>query len=226
MFAPDITSRIYSEMKAKDLKILRKKLTKINRSDHNPVDGVSKDALTIDVDGISGAASKALSVKFAPSGALSDQRFRDCLGLFERNMGAFYRNSSWGLDMDEKALELKHEKARFLLLTDDENLAGFVHFRFSYDDEEYPSCAVLYVHEIQIDETSRRQGLGKKLMDITETIASKAEMTKVVLTVFKANKAAMNFYQDLEYSIDESSPSKFNDPVDYEILSRVVSAKR
>ena len=222
-------------MKAKDLKILRKKLTKANRIDNDPLSCFSKDTLSFSVlqktntepeAGLeTDDAERNLSVKFVPSSGLSDPQLQSCFSLFERNMGDFYRNSSWGLNLDEKLAELKHDKARFLLLTTEEDdLAGFVHFRFEYDDEESPNHPVLYVYEIQIDETFRRQGLGQKLMDIAEKIAGKAGMAKVMLTVFKANTSAMDFYQKLDYSIDESSPSKFNEPADYEILSSLVDS--
>lgn len=61
-------------------------------------------------------------------------------------------------------------------------------------------------------------------MGIAEKITSEAEMTKVMLTVFKKNKEAIDFYKSIDYSIDESSPSMFDEPADYEILSRLVNA--
>lgn len=142
-------------MKAKDLKILRKKLTKANRSENNPLDSFSKDALAFKVlrhpekdAAVEKAAEKVLSVKFLSSSGLSEIEFQEVLFLFERNMGELYKSSSWGLNMDEKALELKHDKARFLLLkTEDDKLAGFLCFRFVYDDDEYPTQAVVYVYE-------------------------------------------------------------------------------
>ena len=102
-----------------------------------------------------------------------------------------------------------------------EKLAGFVHFRFEYDDDESPSCAVLDIFEIQIEADYRRCGLGKHLMGIAERIGREQSMTKVVLTVFKTNQQAMAFYtKRLQYEIDELSPSKFGDHnADYEILS-------
>jgi GNAT superfamily N-acetyltransferase len=219
-------------MKAKELKILRKKLAKANHLDNNPLKSFSKDALTINaVHRIAeseddSAPKRVLSVKLFRSSDVSDDLFQDVLSLFETNMGDMYRNSSWGFDMVEKAKEMKHDKARLLvLIDDDECLAGFVHFRFDHDDEYYPTQAVVYVYEIQIDASYRRQGLGKKMTALIETIALEAEIPKVMLTVFKANQAAMTFYQQLQYDIDESSPSNHNDPsADYEILSRMVSS--
>jgi ribosomal protein S18 acetylase RimI-like enzyme len=221
-------------MKAKDLKIMRKKLAKANHLDNNPLKSFSKDALTIDaVHRIAesedeSASRKSLSVKLFRSSDVSDDLFEDIFSLFETNMGDMYRNSSWGLDMVEKVKEMKHDKARLLvLIDDDESLAGFVHFRFEHDDEEHPAQAVVYVYEIQIDASYRRQGLGKKMTALIETIALEAEIPKVMLTVFKVNQAAMTFYQQLQYDIDECSPSNHNDPsADYEILSRMLSSTK
>jgi ribosomal protein S18 acetylase RimI-like enzyme len=169
------------------------------------------------------------SIQYNSSVDLSDTRFKQCLDLFENNMGEQYRKSSWGLDMKAKEDELRHEEARYLLLIpDDESdeLAGFVHFRYTYDDEEGPSYGVIYVFEIQIDESYQRRGLGKKVMDLVEKLTLQVELDKVMLTVFKANESATKFYLGLDYSIDESSPSKWNQPADYEILSKAVTKKQ
>jgi ribosomal protein S18 acetylase RimI-like enzyme len=221
-------------MKAKDLKILRKKLAKANKLDTNPLEGVATDLLHFSLPKRSDDAAvekpeTALSIQYTSSVDLSDTRFKQCLDLFETNMGEQYRKSSWGLDMKAKEDELRHEKARYLLLTpDDESdeLAGFMHFRYDYDDEESPAYGVIYVFEIQIDESYQRRGLGKKVMDLVEALTLQSELEKVMLTVFKANESAMKFYLGLDYSIDESSPSKWNNPADYEILSKAVTKKK
>lgn len=220
-------------MKSKDLKILRKCIANANRCDDllkgiddatsfsfSPVRRMHDERLSS--EGFDATQKKDLSIVFVSSGQMTETRWNECLVLFENNMGEMYRNSSWGLDMEAKSAELRHEKARFLFAIDnDEKLAGFVHFRFEYDDEESPSCAVMYIYEIQIESAYRRCGLGKRLMGITERIAREQSMPKVVLTVFKTNHQAMAFYtKRLGYDIDESSPIKFGDDnADYEILS-------
>jgi ribosomal protein S18 acetylase RimI-like enzyme len=217
---PFSTSNWTITMKAKDLKILRKTLAKLNKVDHDPLAELPKALFSIPSKQ---AGDEGLKVRFAPSSRLSPSEFESILALFMDNMGEMYKESSWGLETEEKTEELKHPNARFLLVDDASGrLAGFVHFRFDYDDCDAPSQGVLYVYEIQIGELFRRQGLGKTLMQISERIASKAQLSKVMLTVFKKNQAAMDFYKGLAYEIDESSPSKHNEPADYEILSRRV----
>jgi ribosomal protein S18 acetylase RimI-like enzyme len=139
--------------------------------------------------------------------------------------------------MEEKTAELSHNKARFLVLLDEnsetgnsdeddkaktQDLAGFCHYRFEYDDEDSPSEAVLYVYELQIRDRHRRQGLGRKVMSIMEKMAQDFELPKVMLTVFYSNEKAMEFYKRMHYSADDTSPSKFGEKVDYEILSKKV----
>lgn len=207
-------------MKAKELKILRKKLTKLNKVDFDPLTSLTQKDLSIFLR--DDAATK-LDLQFIRSSEMPKSRMDECLSLFETNMGDLYEKSSWGLNMEEKNEEFTHTNACFLLLTNGEkSLAGFVHFRFDYDDDEQPTAGVVYVYELQIDPSYRRQGLGKRLMEICERISAVSELPKVVLTVFKKNLAAMDFYESIGYTIDGSSPSNYNEPADYEILSKSV----
>lgn len=222
-----------TKMKSKELKILRKRLANANRCEDllkgidyaksfsfNTICGIHDQSVSS--EGNNTPLRKSLEIVSAPSNQIAEDRLNHCLILFENNMGEMYKNSSWGLDMEEKSAELKNNKARFLFAIDnDERLVGFIHFRFEYDDEESPNCAVLYIYETQIESAYRRCGVGKRLMGIAERIAREQSMTKVVLTVFKKNHKAMTFYtKTLGYDVDESSPSNFGEhSVDYEILS-------
>ena len=88
-------------------------------------------------------------------------------------------------------------------------LLGFSHYRFDmdYDDEvkqaifvilkaEYPFICVfsflqvLYVYEIQLENCVRRKGLGKFMMQVLEIMAFKADMRKIMVTIFKHNPGA------------------------------------
>lgn len=226
------------KMKSKELKNLRKRLANANRCDEllkgfdndTVISLIIKDSGESDLPkGSSPIQRTNLCIVFSTSSHMTEERFEDCLHLFERNMGEMYKNSSWGLNMEEKSVELTDDKARFLLVLDDnEKLAAFVHFRFEYDDEETPTCGVLYIYEIQIESLYRRCGLGKKLMAMAERIACNQSMAKILLTVFKKNHQAMAFYtESLGYVVDDSSPSKFGDHnVDYEILSLKILLKQ
>lgn len=44
--------------------------------------------------------------------------------------------ATWGFKKDKKQAELFHHKSRYLVLEEDGSVAGFVHLRFTYDDED------------------------------------------------------------------------------------------
>jgi GNAT superfamily N-acetyltransferase len=200
-------------VKAKQLKQLRKTIEKADRMD--------KDLL--DEDMISLQDGKMLSIEYCFSNKVSSSVHKRILELFEANMGEMYAQSSWGLDLNVKAEEVQHKKSRFLLTTcDDESkiLTSYVCFRFEYDYEEDPSCCVLYVYEVQVDEAFQSKGIGNHLMLMLESIGKKANMYKVMLTVFTKNASALKFYKQRGYIVDASSPS--GPEIDYEILSKLL----
>jgi ribosomal protein S18 acetylase RimI-like enzyme len=165
---------------------------------------------------------------------------KECWNLFEANMGDWYRNSSWGLDQEAKIDEWKHEDARFLFVQrqqqrtegrvqENENsigLVAFVHFRICYDDDDDdegdPERVVLYLYEIQVAESVRRRGVGQILMHLLEDICrDAAQLDTLLLTVFRNNTMAMQFYREkLKYQIDTSSPHPDDVDADYEILCK------
>ncbi|CAB9514958.1 alpha-acetyltransferase 40 [Seminavis robusta] len=226
-------------VKSKQLKILRKKMEKVNKAglDLPPNawpknNNKSNAAVTNDDDDNekenTGHLEDLTLHSWNADHLKKDndkRRLEEFLSLFETNMGEYYRNSEWGLNLETKTTEFLHARARFLVLLskeDDDKLAGFCHYRLEYDDEDEPTAVVAYVYELQIVEQFRRKGLGKKLTAIVETLAHSMELPKVMLTVFRANQAAMNFYQGLQYGVDEDSPSQHGQFADYEILSKQV----
>lgn len=205
-------------VKAKVLKQLRKRIEKAERI-ANPLADVDDALLALKLP-----ASKALTIDYRLIGDLTDDLKQACLDIFSANMASLYEKSSFGLDLAAKADELRHRKARYLLINgDDDKLAAFVHFRIEMDEEESPEYAVVYVYEIQVHADYQRLGLGQRLMQAIESMATTLAMDKVMLTVFRSNTAAMDFYQRLDYEIDESSPSRHEQEADYEILSKRIS---
>jgi N-alpha-acetyltransferase 40 len=49
---------------------------------------------------------------------------------------------------------------------------------------------VLYCYEIQLESALMRKGLGKFMMKVLELLMIKAELKKIMLTVFKHNQAS------------------------------------
>jgi ribosomal protein S18 acetylase RimI-like enzyme len=236
-------------MKSKELKTLRKKLILLNKLSMSndwlaetlpllPFDVTwdkkdnSDNKYTNTLAGTEATTTTTTSttLSYKSSHNISQTIFQQCLDLFRENMSSFYQDSSWGLDMSEKEEEFHHDHARFLLVFASSSvLAAFVHFRFEYDHEQYPTCGVLYVYELQVSKHYQGKGLGKSLMEIVHDIGRQQYPTvisKIVLTVFKNNSRAIKFYkQTLGYIIDETDPShcQFEEgqchQEDYEILS-------
>lgn len=167
--------------------------------------------------------------------------------LFEANMAEQYK-SNWGYREGEKRSEIFAPESRYLVAVqpsstitqkedgeqqqqqqpqerDPGTPVGFVHLRFVLDDDEEPPVAVLYVYEIQLAPSVQRQGLGARMMAVVEAMAMKLGMKKLKLTVFKSNRAALNFYEKkLGYVVDGTSPSRNRFLTEcYEILSKEVT---
>lgn len=174
-------------------------------------------------------AVREFDLQALPSTVLTQDILQQLLGMFEDNMGELYRISTWGLNLEQKADEFRHRKARFLLVwrkagqedSTPPRIASFVHYRFCFDDDERPDWAVLYIYEIQVAADFQRRGLGRSLMLLLEEVGRQTQMTKIMLTVFHRNAEGMRFYMErMEYVIDETSPSQYGDRADYEILSK------
>lgn len=152
------------------------------------------------------------------SSELTGDQFDLMLQLTEDNMKEFYEQSSWGWSRESKLKEFQHKSAIFLVLENVDQLIAFCHLRFEYGTDDYEAC--VYCYELQVLEEYRGKGVGKYLMNILSLLADHFQIHKVMLTVFKHNPIAMNFYFNaLKFKIDKSSPSKFDQVFDYEILS-------
>ncbi|XP_039234756.1 N-alpha-acetyltransferase 40, partial [Pipra filicauda] len=79
-------------------------------------------------------------------------------------------------------------------------------------------------YEVQLESRVRRRGLGKFLLQILQLVANSTQMKKVMLTVFKHNLGAFQFFREaLQFEVDPTSPSVSGccgDDSSYEILSR------
>ncbi len=116
-----------------------------------------------------------------------------------------YDANQWGWDAAAKQSELAHDDARFVLVRGGGSVQAFAHFRFSANDEDYASRAVVYVWELQVVETFQGAGLGRRVMGLLQRVAEGFQLDCVMLTVFKSNARALAFYMDkLGYAVDEA----------------------
>jgi len=165
---------------------------------------------------------KGVNVEFSTEKATDlDQETKDWLkDLTERNMKEYYEKSEWGWRPESKAEEMFGKKGSWYLLARDMDnqgqLVAFSHFRFEMDyDSE-----VLYVYELQVENSTWRKGLGKFMMQVLEVAGFKADMRKIMVTLFKHNPGAQKLFRDgLRYEKDDTSP-KEEGKYDYEILSK------
>ncbi|XP_026945834.1 N-alpha-acetyltransferase 40 isoform X2 [Sagmatias obliquidens] len=141
--------------------------------------------------------------------------------LTKTNMQTMYEQSEWGWKDREKREEMTDDRAWYLIAWENSSVpVAFSHFRFDVEcgDE------VLYCYEVQLESKVRRKGLGKFLIQILQLVANSTQMKKVMLTVFKHNHGAYQFFREaLQFEIDDSSPSMSGccgEDCSYEILSR------
>lgn len=153
-----------------------------------------------------------------------------CLDLVEFTSGEDYAASSGGWSRAKKRKEMKLPDMKYLILRDDAGHApnalqgedpaeadepsapagrgnktdvlGFLSFMVTYEDGK----DVVYCYEIHLSPRTRGRGLGALLMTRMEEIGRLVGLEKAMLTVFKANATAREFYEKGGYEVDEYSP--------------------
>ncbi|CAI2729296.1 unnamed protein product [Schistosoma spindalis] len=151
----------------------------------------------------------------------------ELMQLLQENMQSLYISSSWGWNAEAKRAEAFSSKSWLIICrcqtSEIQSIVGFVSFRFECE-EEHP---VLYCYEIQLYPQFRHLHVGTFLMNILLSISLALNMHRVMLTVFKSNKSAINFFGKLGFETDQTDPSMFKgiETVDYRILSRLTVRK-
>lgn len=130
-----------------------------------------------------------------------------------------YENTPGGWNAQSKEDELFDTLSRFLIVrkNDDKSIVAFTMWRFDQEfcDSDDPvarkgkrKIEVVYCYEIQVYPPFRQFGLGKFMMNRLETLAKKTKMRKVMLTVFKSNTNARQFYDRLGFKVEYSTPEQ------------------
>lgn len=133
--------------------------------------------------------------------------------------------AEFGWKEKEKKTEMREDLAWYLLARTQEGTpVAFSHFRFDmdYDDE------VLYCYELQVEKAYRRKGLGKFMMKVLEMLMIKADMLKLMCTIFKKDKPEVEFFKKaLKFEQDETSfVDTVHEQFEYEIISRFNQIKK
>ena len=184
----------------------------------------------------------SVHISYASPSDLSAADLSTMYNLTRANMLEHYNKaaevdpSDWTWSEKKKMSELQHPDARFLLARAtssslvgetkaeaDGDIVGFAHIRFELEG----LYAVTYVYELQVAEAAQKHGLGQRMMQLTELASAKLGMKWVMLTVFKANDAAGNFYTKMKYELDETDPSlcdegATDEPKPYNIMSKCI----
>lgn len=148
-------------------------------------------------------AQEPYSISFESSSTITAVDFEACFDLIASSSANAYAASSIGWSPVNKCKEMKLPDLRYLLLKDATNqIHGFLSFMLTYEDGR----EVVYCYELHLSPAVQRQGLGKHLMSLMETVGMNAEVEKSMLTVFAENDTALKFYEGLGYSKDDYSP--------------------
>ncbi|KAK0516464.1 hypothetical protein JMJ35_001067 [Cladonia borealis] len=180
--------------------------------------------------------SGTYSLSLESSSTLSNHDFRACFNLIAITSSGDYEGSSLGWSAAKKWKEMRLPDLRYIVLKQEKDdkgrdgiseVEGFLSFMLTYED----GYEVIYCYEIHLSPQLQGTGLGKMLMAMMKEVGKKARVEKAMLTVFKANKAAMRFYERLGYEEDEYSPRprKLRGGVvkepDYMILSKPLAGE-
>ncbi|KAL7026987.1 hypothetical protein ACKWTF_005257 [Chironomus riparius] len=139
----------------------------------------------------------------------------ELLELIESNVGNYFKSSKLGWNERKKMRDLKSKNACYLIIKDEDLLAGFSMFKFEMDFDR----AVLYCYELQIKEEYQGKGLGRHLMRCMEELAKIHDMECIVLTALANNEEAMRFYENCGFILDKTDPQV----KDYKILSKATT---
>lgn len=147
--------------------------------------------------------------------------FCQCLRLIQESSRQDYEKSSVGWSPRRKSAEMRLPDLRYVLLTgnNDNNetrltkvssgapektrrVHGFMSFMLTYED----GIEVIYLYEIHLAEVLRKRGVGSRLLELLEQAGRTARVRKAMLTVFRANTTAVEFYEKRGYVEDDYSP--------------------
>ena len=89
----------------------------------------------------------------------------------------------------------------FIAETESKEIAGFASFYFVYNSW---SGKGLYLDDLYVTDTSRKQGIGKQLLEAIIQLAKDEQCKKLRWQVSKWNANAIDFYKSMGAVIDET----------------------
>lgn len=107
-----------------------------------------------------------------------------------RPLAGMYARGSMPWSEHQKRAELIHPAHRFLVVANGSENVAFLAYRW----DSVEGAEVVYVYELHVAEEERRKGIGLALMRKIEELAKEKRVYRIMLTVFKENRAAMAMY--------------------------------
>lgn len=132
-----------------------------------------------------------------------DSQLKQCLDLIELTSAEDYQKSEMKWSTSKKWKEMKLPDMKYIIIRSPEKtVAGFVSFMVTYED----GYEVVYIYEIHLVPAWQGKSMGRNLMTVVEKFAQNVRVSKVMLTVFKSNDRAVDWYSKLGYREDPFSP--------------------
>ncbi|PGZ92236.1 GNAT family N-acetyltransferase [Bacillus sp. AFS029533] len=119
------------------------------------------------------------------------------LHVFERP--DLYKENSTPVDEEEFNNQLKDDKQHMLVATLGAEIVGVAVLK----EEEIPENSfvnarkILLVNSLCVDDTSRKKGIGRKLMQSVLNLAKELNVDSIELSVSESNQNAIHFYESI-----------------------------
>lgn len=102
--------------------------------------------------------------------------------------------------LENIAAFLENEFNYFMAYVEEGEIIGFA---LAYTLQRYDGQnSMMYLHEIGVNEDSRRKGIGKKLLKALKNICTENDFMKLFLITNKSNRPAVRLYESLDGETD------------------------
>lgn len=117
--------------------------------------------------------------------------------------------------------ELQHpESVFFFLQTDEGETTGYVKLRWDRSEEFFPTEKAIELQRIYLLEAHWNKGLGKTLLDFTESYGREKGFAWIYLIVWFQNHGAIKFYEREGWSIFANKDFPFGNEIHHDFVLR------
>jgi len=142
--------------------------------------------------------------------------FQYCTQAEQESLFNLYRESfvHYAADFKEskqmKLIEFLSASSWFhaFIHIENDQVDGYIFFIDSYSS--YLASKVIRIEEVYVSYKHRRQGIGHRLMDITEAYCKQNDIAQIVLNRTTGNAAATQFYEKKGFVSHGQTPLRLN----------------